>query len=39
VRSAGAAVRDVTAAVVRSSDFDAPNRDPGYFIRVAIADP
>jgi len=37
-RSAGAPVRDVTAEVVRGTDYDAPQRDPGYFIRVRIAD-
>jgi hypothetical protein len=37
-RSAGAPVRDVTAQVVRSTDYDAPNRDPGFFIRIGIAD-
>jgi len=37
-RSAGAPVRDVTAEVVRGTDYDAPNQDPGFFIRIRIAD-
>jgi hypothetical protein len=37
-RSAGAPVRDVTAEVVRGTDYDAPQRDPGFFIRIRIAD-
>jgi hypothetical protein len=37
-RSAGAPVRDVTAEVVRGTDYDAPNRDPGFFIRIRISD-
>ena len=37
-RSAGAPVRDVTASVVRGTDYDAPNRDPGFFISIRIAD-
>ena len=36
--SADAAMRDVTAEVVRGTDYDAPNRDPGFFIRIRIAD-
>jgi len=37
-RAAGATVREVTAEVVRGTDYDAPNQDPGYFIRIRIAD-
>jgi hypothetical protein len=37
-RSAGAPVRDVTAEIVRGTDYDAPQRDPGFFIRIGIAD-
>jgi len=37
-RSAGAPVRDVSAEVIRGTDYDAPNRDPGFFIRIRIAD-
>lgn len=37
-RSAGAPVRDVTASVVRSTDYDAPQRDAGYFVSIRIAD-
>jgi hypothetical protein len=37
-RSAGAPVRDITASIVRGTDYDAPNHDPGYFISVQIAD-
>jgi hypothetical protein len=37
-RSAGAPFRDVTASVVRGTDYDAPNNDPGYFVSVQIAD-
>lgn len=37
-RSAGAPVRDVTAEVVRGTDYDAPHQDPGYFVRIRIAD-
>jgi hypothetical protein len=38
MRSAGAPVRDVTAQVIRGTDYDAPQRDPGFFISVRIAD-
>ena len=38
MRSVGAPVRDVTAAVVRGIDYDAPQRDPGFFISIRIAD-
>ena len=37
-RSAGAPFRDITASVVRGTDYDAPQQDPGYFISVRIAD-
>jgi len=37
-RSAGAPFRDVTAIVERGTDYDAPNRDPGFFIIIQIAD-
>lgn len=37
-RSAGAPVRDVTAEVVRGTDYDAPQQDSGFFIRIRIAD-
>jgi hypothetical protein len=37
-RSAGAPVRDVTAVVSRGTDYDAPNRDSGFFISIQIAD-
>jgi hypothetical protein len=37
-RSAGAPVRDVTAEVVRGTDYAAPHQDSGFFIRIRIAD-